>query len=160
MGKSHWHVLGAGAIGCLFADALTRSGSKSTLVMRSGTKQKALPVIVERDNVRYEQQLDVVTPKDKERISHLLVTTKAYDVRKAVASVAHLVTEDSVVLLGWGSSQVGHLWVSDALLGVLSSGRSQNLFVWNDGGLDDMDGITSGTVSTGHLGVEHGNGLA
>ena len=99
VGEPCWHVMGAGAMGCLFADALTRSGSKPTLVMRAGTKEKALPVIVEHGDVRYEQQLGILTPDDKERISHLLVTTKAYDVREAVASVAHLVTEDSVVLL-------------------------------------------------------------
>jgi 2-dehydropantoate 2-reductase len=101
-------------MGCLFADALARSGCKSTLIMRAGTKQKALPVIVERDNVRYEQQLDIVSPDGKERISHLLVTTKAYDVREAVASVAHRVTKDSVVLLmanGMGfAEQVGGDW--------------------------------------------------
>ena len=101
-------------MGCLFADALARSGCKSTLIMRAGTKQKALPVIVERDNVRYEQQLDIVSPDGKERISHLLVTTKAYDVREAVASVVHRVTKDSVVLLmanGMGfAEQVGGDW--------------------------------------------------
>lgn len=99
MGEPHWHVLGAGAIGCLFADALHNSGCKTSLVMRAGMRQKSLPIVVERGGARREQQLDVVTPEQPEVISHLLVTTKAYDVRDAVASVAHLVTEAGVVLL-------------------------------------------------------------
>jgi 2-dehydropantoate 2-reductase len=99
MGEPHWHVLGAGAIGCLFADALHSSGGKSTLIMRAGTRQKSISIVVEQGGARREQQLDVVTPEHREVISHLLVTTKAYDVRDAVASVAHLVTEDGVVLL-------------------------------------------------------------
>lgn len=114
MGAPHWHVLGAGAIGCLFADALHRGGCKTTLVMRAGSRQKSLSIVVEREGVRREQQLDVVTPDHKAVITHLLVTTKAYDVRDAVASIAHLVTEDGVVLLlanGMGfAEQVGRDW--------------------------------------------------
>lgn len=101
-------------MGCLFADALHRSGCKSTLVMRAGTRQKSLAIVVEREGVRREQTLDIVTPDHREAISHLLVTTKAYDVRDAVSSVAHLVTEDGVVLLltnGMGlAEQVGGDW--------------------------------------------------
>ncbi len=47
-------------------------------------------------------------------ISHLLVTTKAYDVRAAVAGIAHLLAQDSVVLLlvnGMGlAEQLGEDW--------------------------------------------------
>lgn len=114
MTEPHWHVLGAGAIGCLYADALHRSGCKITLVMRAGAQQNSCQVVIERDSVRREQQLRVVTPEDNEVISHLLVTTKAYDVREAVASVAHLVSYESVVLLlvnGMGlAEQVGEDW--------------------------------------------------
>ncbi|MBK6509165.1 MAG: 2-dehydropantoate 2-reductase [Haliea sp.] len=99
MQDAHWHVLGAGAIGCLFAQALHRSGSSATLVMRPGTHQRFLPLIVERGDQRCEAQLPVITAGDDELISHLLVTTKAYDVRAAVAGIAHLLNDDCVVLL-------------------------------------------------------------
>jgi 2-dehydropantoate 2-reductase len=108
MGKPQWHVLGAGTMGCLFAEALHRSGCRTTLVMRTGSQTHSLPVVVDRDGTRSEAHLEVVTPHDKETISHLLVTTKAYDVHDAVASVAHLVSEDNVVLLmvnGMGFAQ-------------------------------------------------------
>jgi 2-dehydropantoate 2-reductase len=101
-------------MGCLYADALQRSGCNTTLVMRKGATQKFLPLIVKRDGVRSEQQLRAITPDDPEIISHLLVTTKAYDVRAAVAGVAHLVTAGGVVLLlvnGMGlAEQLGADW--------------------------------------------------
>lgn len=99
MEAPHWHVLGAGAIGCLYADALQRSGCSTTLVLRRGAQQRSLPLIVENGGGRREQQLRVVTPDDRESIARLLVTTKAYDVREAVAGIAHLLGTNSVVVL-------------------------------------------------------------
>lgn len=99
MPDAHWHVLGAGAIGCLFAQALHRSGSSATLVMRRGSNQRFLPVVVERGEQRCEDQLPAITAGDHATISHLLVTTKAYDVREAVAGIAHQLNDNCVVLL-------------------------------------------------------------
>lgn len=31
----HWHILGAGAIGCLWADFLTRTGQDVSLILRN-----------------------------------------------------------------------------------------------------------------------------
>jgi 2-dehydropantoate 2-reductase len=101
-------------MGCLYAHALARSGCRTTLVMRRGTPQKSLPLVVERGGARSEQLLRVITPDDAELISHLLVTTKAYDVRTAVAGIAHLLAPDSAVLLlvnGMGlAEQLGADW--------------------------------------------------
>lgn len=97
--KSHWYILGAGAIGCLFADALRRAGCATTLVMRPGFSAGHLAVAVERGGALSEHRFNAVTPEQGEPISQLLVTTKAYDVRDAVASVAHLVSEQGIVLL-------------------------------------------------------------
>lgn len=99
MGAPHWHVLGAGAIGCLFADALESSGGKTTLVLRTGAREDRLRVAVERAEACSESVLEAVTPDSAGAISHLLVTTKAYDVRAAVAGVAHRVTPGGVVVL-------------------------------------------------------------
>ncbi|HEY6131815.1 MAG TPA: 2-dehydropantoate 2-reductase [Halioglobus sp.] len=94
-----WHVLGAGAMGCLYADALQRGGSETALVMRRGSTRTHVPLIVERNGLRSELDMRIVTPDDPELISRLLVTTKAYDVREAVAGIIHRLTKDSVVLL-------------------------------------------------------------
>ena len=94
----HWHILGAGALGCLFAHALHRGGG-TTLLLRTGSGKKSLPVVVRRAGASSELQLPVTSAADSGVISHLLVTTKAYDVRGAVASVAHRLDRDSTVLL-------------------------------------------------------------
>ena len=76
--------------------------------------QKSLPLVVEQRRYAQQQQVRVITPDDPEVISHLLVTTKAYDVRAAVAGIAHLLAPDSVVLLlvnGMGlAEQLGEDW--------------------------------------------------
>lgn len=99
MSEPHWHVLGAGAIGCLYAQALRRSGCQTTLVMRSGTQARSVSVIVEEEGRRIEERLPIITPESQGPVSHLLVTTKAYDVRAAIAGVAHLLDQQCVVLL-------------------------------------------------------------
>lgn len=95
----HWHILGAGAIGCLYAHALQRSGCDVTLVLRRGADARSLPLVVERDGTSSELPVNAITPDTPARISHLLITTKAYDVRGAVAGVAHLLGDNCVVLL-------------------------------------------------------------
>ena len=61
------------------------------------------------------------------------------------------------MLGNWSSLKVGDLWVSETSSGVLLGLLSGNLSVWNDDSLDDVNGVTSGGVSTSHLGVKLGN---
>jgi 2-dehydropantoate 2-reductase len=86
-------------MGCLYAHALQRGGCEATLIVRAGAAVPSLPVVVEREGTRSELHLDTITPRSAASISHLLVTTKAYDVRAAVASVAHLLREGCEVVL-------------------------------------------------------------
>ncbi len=97
--QPHWHLLGAGAIGCLYAGHLRSSGCDISLIMRKGKQPASLPIITEHGGIRSEQHVPVVTPNSHAPISHLVITTKAYDVSEAVASIAHLLSEDSVVVL-------------------------------------------------------------
>ena len=99
MNQPHWHVLGAGAMGCLFASALHRSGCATTLLVRDTKGQGSAPVVVERDGARQECQLPISATGDNTAISHLLVTTKAYDVSNAVADVAHRLNDRCQLLL-------------------------------------------------------------
>ncbi len=114
MGAPHWHILGAGAMGCLYAHALQRSGCQITLVMRRGMQQRTMPLVVERDELLSQIAVRVITPDDPEIISHLLITTKAYDVHSAVAGISHLLAPNAVVLLlvnGMGlAEQLGAHW--------------------------------------------------
>ena len=97
--QPHWHLLGAGAIGCLYAGHLRSSGCDISLIMRKGKQPASLPIITEHGGIRSEQHVPVVTPNSHAPISHLVITTKAYDVSEAVASIAHLLSENSVVVL-------------------------------------------------------------
>ena len=64
------------------------------------------------------------------------------------------------VSLGWGSLLGDEFWESETGLEILSGGFSQNgIWLLNDS-LDDVDRVSSGGVSTGHLGVHLGDGTA
>lgn len=99
MSGSHWHVLGAGAMGCLFACSLQRGDHPVTLLLRGNVPAPSIPVLVTRDGATSRQQLAVSRLDDSAYISHLLVTTKAYDAHSAVSAVAHRLDRHSQVLL-------------------------------------------------------------
>ena len=64
------------------------------------------------------------------------------------------------VSLGWGSGEIGELWISEGSLVVLSDVLSNDVLSVNNLGLHDMNGLGSTGMSTGHL-VEHlGDGTA
>ena len=65
-----------------------------------------------------------------------------------------------MVSWGWCSLSVGDLWVSDASSNVLPSSLSLDGVVCDDDGLDDVNRVSSGTVSTGHFTVHLGDGSA
>ena len=96
---NHWHVLGVGSIGCLFAHALARAGGNVTLVRRSAATTRDTVTVESAADTRSAlcHTVDAGTCGD---ISHLLVTTKAYDALDAVASIAHrLLPGASIVLM-------------------------------------------------------------
>ncbi len=99
MNGIHWHVLGVGAIGCLFASTLHRAGLPTTLLLRSPGMEPSLPVRVDRDGCSSVTELPVSAAPEAGQITHLLVTTKAQDVCAAVQSVAHRLDSSSQVLL-------------------------------------------------------------
>ena len=95
----NWHILGAGAIGCLFGAALARQGYGATLILRNGDERDSTAVIVEHAGQSDTVQLPVFSAGNDKVITHLLVATKAYDVHKAVSGVAHHLARDCQVLL-------------------------------------------------------------
>ena len=98
MTQPRWHVLGAGAMGCLFAAGLRDAGCHVTLVMR----EQALPILefeLESDRGKRVLSLPVCNAESGGTVSHLLVTTKAYDVAPAVVSMAHRLAATSRVLV-------------------------------------------------------------
>jgi len=95
----HWHVLGAGAMGCLFASKLQRAGCPTTLLLRQAPATAFTTVRIEAQDSCTRVQLQQSAVADTGAIALLLVTTKAQDVCAAVASVAHRLDAASQLLL-------------------------------------------------------------
>ena len=97
MMNSTWHILGAGAIGGLFACRLKDAGATVVLCSRDVAATEQTIVLRENDEPRSlsfpSEPVDAATP-----ISHLLLTTKSYDAIDAMKSVAHRLQKDAVVL--------------------------------------------------------------
>ncbi|MEL0005764.1 MAG: 2-dehydropantoate 2-reductase [Luminiphilus sp.] len=119
---SHWHILGVGAIGGLFACRLKAGGASVTLLDH-------------RDHGRHQAPADLTLtltgdatgshtfpwqPVTETRpIEHLLVCTKSWGVESAVASVAPRISQNSVVVLlcnGMGHDAVLAPYLGDAML--------------------------------------------
>jgi 2-dehydropantoate 2-reductase len=99
MGDHQWHVLGAGAIGCLFAARLTQGGHAVTLLLRDPPPAPELDLTLEDVNGVHQLKIAAQAVADGDGIDLLLVTTKAYDVAAAVAAVAHRLSAGSRVIL-------------------------------------------------------------
>ncbi len=97
----HWHVLGAGAIGCLLASHLYRSGKPVTLVTRDASATHRFDNGLQLCGIDGEHSLSIpcVKAEKLEQIEALLITTKANDAASAFRSVASRLTADAPVVL-------------------------------------------------------------
>ena len=68
--------------------------------------------------------------------------------------------EGSFELSSRGSLNASGLGESDSSLSELDGGITLDILIIDDGGLDDLDGLTSTTVATAHLHVHLGDGSA
>ncbi|MDO9318025.1 MAG: 2-dehydropantoate 2-reductase [Gammaproteobacteria bacterium] len=101
----HWHVLGAGAMGCLWAARLAQHGARITLLLRGeGDLRRHAEAggqitleedgVLQRIPVQAQIAADVVMP-----IQRLLVATKAQDVEAALDSVHHAIAPHTHIVL-------------------------------------------------------------
>ncbi len=98
--KNTWHILGAGAIGSLFASALHRSGTPVILLQRPGARSSGPRTInIDAGNITTELSLPTSSNSDHELIQHVLVTTKSYDVDSALNEIAHRLTPEATVVI-------------------------------------------------------------
>lgn len=98
----HWHILGAGAIGGLFASLLQTAGTPCTLLLRAEDPDLAVgtaALTLRRGEQRQTSRFSVSASSDSGPISHLLVCTKAYDIVAAIAGVAHRLAPGAVVVM-------------------------------------------------------------
>ena len=89
------HILGAGALGCLFAHRATRAGYEVVLLTRDREHQRI--VTLETDQGEVIQPYPTQCVEDANTITNLLITTKSYDVLGAAESVINNLTSRSQV---------------------------------------------------------------
>ena len=102
MHERHWHILGAGAIGSLFACLFQDAGIRCSLLLREG---HAAPHNGTRQIRLHEGEhsrahiVEAGPAAGPEPIHYLLVCTKAYDLLAALTSVQPRLAKGAVVLL-------------------------------------------------------------
>ena len=95
---AHWHILGVGAIGGLFACRLQSGGADVTLLSREREEPSRELVLKHTISERFHFPQQNIT-SNEDPIEHLLVCTKAWAVESAIKAVAPRLSATSVVVL-------------------------------------------------------------
>ncbi len=98
MAGTDWHVLGAGAIGSLFAASLTRAGVDCTLLLRN-THGDRRDLRIEENGRVSTSRLPCSAVDDPGPISWLLLATKAHQAMEALLSVQQRLADDATIML-------------------------------------------------------------
>ena len=95
-----WYILGAGAIGSLFASSFVRAGVPVTLLRRNGNhKTRVRDIRIKKNGITHNFSFPTSCNNETDPISHLLITTKAYDVRTALSEIAHRLDSSSNIFV-------------------------------------------------------------
>lgn len=107
-----WHVLGAGALGSLWAARLAGAGATVRIILRSAQRladyQRAGGLTLTADDLSWLYAIPAELPDASTPIQRLLVACKAYDAEGAIAQVASRLPSGCEILLlqnGLGSQQ-------------------------------------------------------
>lgn len=97
----HWHVLGAGAMGCLVASHLYRGGKAVTLLTRDASATHRVDTGLQLCGIDGDHSLSIprIEGQKVEQIEALLITTKANDAASAFRSIASRLSADAPVVL-------------------------------------------------------------
>lgn len=104
-GATCWYVLGAGAMGCLWAARLSQSAVQPdvTLILRDEASLAEFPghITLEAESGESTQiKLNAITASQlNQPVHHLLVTTKAFDTKQAMTPLLSWLGPGSTVLL-------------------------------------------------------------
>ncbi len=105
-----WHILGAGAIGSLWACHLSLAGHPARLILRTPAALQSFGGSIQFKATTGEHHIRMAAElADQDApIYQLLLTTKSYATEAAIASVRHRLSPSSVILLlqnGLGQQQ-------------------------------------------------------
>lgn len=97
----HWTILGAGAIGCLWAASLRQAGFPVTLLTRAQPPRQSVTLVSGGDHQHYTVDACSVADFINRGIapSLLLVTTKAHQTRDALKSIDTLINSDTTLVV-------------------------------------------------------------
>lgn len=144
----HWTILGAGALGCLWAANLCRSGFAVTLLTRRPPLKKTVSLIdsngttlVHPDIVSVEEFL-----RRQQPIERLLLTTKSHQALEALQTIDAAINRNTQLFVlqnGMAALDVAHRYPDNPLVaGVTTDGAYLN---------EDQEVVHSGVGIT-HLG--------
>lgn len=96
---SHVHILGAGSIGCLFGYYFNKAGIPVTLIRRGNISDNTATITLKKNGEVFCTKLDQVEPMHTTKIDILLITTKTYDTQAALQSVAHAISDSTLLII-------------------------------------------------------------
>lgn len=95
-----WHILGAGAIGSLWACYFRKSGFAVTLLTRNATPRSSINLLASETSENFTLDQVILPGTETLRIQQLLVCTKAQDTAAALRSIQrHLEAGAEVIVL-------------------------------------------------------------
>jgi 2-dehydropantoate 2-reductase len=120
---THWHILGAGSMGCLWAYYLGKAGRKITLIAKNPEQQEQLldakPLKLMKNHQEFQlRNLEISTLADLEKrhqandqpvINNLLVCLKSHQTRNALAQIKPYLNPQATVVLmqnGMGNQEL------------------------------------------------------
>lgn len=95
---TQFHVLGAGAMGCLFASGLFKADAKVNLITRTASSAHVIntqDVMVDGIN----HAIKAVTVKEVVELECLLLCCKSHQTSVALSSVAHAITTNTQIII-------------------------------------------------------------
>ena len=104
--NSPWHIIGVGAIGGLFACRLREAGAEVVLISPSDKKKHRNLELVKK-NKRSQWRFMQQVASTENPITNLLICTKSWAAKSALASVANRLTAKSTVVLLCNGMGVG-----------------------------------------------------
>jgi len=95
--SDHWHILGVGSIGGLFAHRLNAGGADVRLLSRNAAEShRQLTLATKVDSSAHLFECESV--EDTAEIEHLLITTKSWGAYDAIQHIQHRLTKRTVVV--------------------------------------------------------------
>lgn len=110
---THWHIIGAGSLGCLWAYYLQKAGHTVSLISRDEKHQNslrlALPLTLKKCDIKHTCQPEILTPETSSTIQHLLICLKAYQTADGLVSIKQCISDSATIVLmqnGMGNQQL------------------------------------------------------